>query len=114
MSDTTVPVGGTAKTLRGFDTGAGIDEYVRLANPELLSLTARMKAFQPASGYRIWGDTAGTYAYLLEAPLAATSSSAGFRGIRMPIVAGALVGKIEENAGGTLTFDNRATDTGWT
>lgn len=29
MSDTTIPIGGTAKTLRGFDTGAGIDEYVR-------------------------------------------------------------------------------------
>lgn len=29
MTDTTIPVGGTNKALRGFDTGNGIDEYVR-------------------------------------------------------------------------------------
>lgn len=32
MTDTTIPVGTTGKSLAGWDTGNGIDEYVRVRN----------------------------------------------------------------------------------
>lgn len=78
-------------------------------------LTERMLAKAPASGYALWFDTAdNSYLYTLEAPTDKTSSQTGFRGVRVTLDAdGNPVGKVESNTAGTLTFDNRKTDGGW-
>lgn len=79
------------------------------------NLTARMSARVPATGYALWFDTADTsHIYTLEAPVAATSTSTGFRGVRVTKDAsGNPVGKVQTNESATLTFSNRATDPGW-
>lgn len=63
MSDTTIPVGATGKELRGFDTGAGIDEYVRIANPDPIAVDASGSTILESSGtfaYRSGSLTAGS------------------------------------------------------
>lgn len=79
------------------------------------NLTDRMQAKSPADGYRLWFDTEdASHLYLLEAPAGTASNATGFRGIRITLGAsGAPLGAVEVNKAGTLTFDNRTTDTGW-
>lgn len=79
------------------------------------TLTERLMAKAPASGYALWLDTENAnYLYILEAPSATLASATGFRGIRITMsVLGNPVGKVEVNTGATLTFDNRTTDGGW-
>lgn len=91
------------------DTDAGL--VARLAR----SLTERMFAKAPAAGYSIWLDTADvSFIYTLEAPDAAAAGSTGFRGVRVTKdTLGNPVGKVQQNTAGTLTFTNRASDTGW-
>lgn len=87
---------------------------VSVDNFAVKTLTYRMKNFDSADGYNIWLDTDDvSYIYILEAPEAATSGDTGFRGIRVDKSLTGLVGKVETNTAGTLTFDNRTTDTGW-
>lgn len=55
MTDTVIPVGTSGLYLRGFDTGAGIDEYVRIANPDPIPVSgtiavSNFPATQPVSG----------------------------------------------------------------
>lgn len=78
-------------------------------------LTSRMRNAHPAAGYRLWHDTANAlHIYVMEAPAAATAASTGFRGIRVTKDAdGNPLGKVEVNPGGTLTFNNRTSDGGW-
>lgn len=78
------------------------------------TLTSRMRIGQPAPGYQLWMDLAdAAHWYLLEAPLAATAGIIGFRGIRVKLVSGNPVGKVETNEGATLTFNNRKTNGSW-
>jgi hypothetical protein len=80
------------------------------------TLCARMVSKTPAIGYTLWFDTADLgHIYTLEAPLNTAAGVTGFRGIRVTInSAGYPVGKVQVNSGGTLTWDNRTTDGGWT
>lgn len=79
------------------------------------TLTARMLAKSPQDGYVLWFDTGATdYLYILEAPEGTGAGDTGFRGVRITMVSGAPVGPVEVNDAGTLTFTDRATDTGWT
>lgn len=79
------------------------------------TLTERLMAKAPATDYALWLDTEdASYLYILEAPVATLASETGFRGIRITVSAsGNPVGKVEINTAGTLTFDNRTTDLGW-
>lgn len=88
---------------------------VVIAETQAVTLTGRLGERKPADGYRLWLDTEdAAHIYVLEAPEGSASGDAVFRGIRYPKTAtGNLVGQIEENAGGTLTFDNRDSDGGW-
>ncbi len=81
----------------------------------LSELVSRMLNKQAVPGYAIWFDAENTsYAYILEAPVAAITSDTGFRGIRIPLTAsGNAQGKTQTNVAGTLTFSNRTTDGGW-
>lgn len=79
-----------------------------------LTLTARMKAGQPTSGYRIWSDTAdANYIYLAEAVLAQSDQTQeAWRGIRIPKDAnGNLVGEWQEST--AFRWDNKTSTTGW-
>jgi hypothetical protein len=78
-------------------------------------LTARMLAKLPATGYRLWFDTANaSHIYILEAPAANGAGTVGFLGIRVTKDAdGNPLGKVQVNTSATLTFDNRTSDPGW-
>lgn len=78
-------------------------------------LTARMKAFQPQAGWRIWLDTANaSHIYVLEALASKVATDTGFQGIRVPKDAdGNPLGKVQVNTSATLSFSTRTTDGGW-
>lgn len=78
-------------------------------------LTERMLNARPAPGYQLWHDVPdASFTYVLEAPAAAGATDTGFRGIRVTKDAdGNPLGKVEVNTGGTLTFNNRTSDPGW-
>lgn len=90
-----------AVAAKGGDEGAG-------------NMAFRLFNNQPAPGYRVWRDTDDlNHIYVIEAPAGTLSNETGFRGIRISKSATGLSGVQEENSGGTLTFDNRTTDGGW-
>lgn len=92
-----------------------LQELIDLSTTDA-DLTARMLEKKPSSGYALWFDTADiSYIYTLEAPVATAAGDTGFRGIRVTInAAGYPVGKVQVNTGGTLTWNNRTSDGGWT
>lgn len=88
-----------------------------------LTLSARMFAKQPATGWRLWFDVRGTtahsngtfYLFIAEAAAADTGATGDHRGVRIPLSGsgGDMVGEVEENT--AFTWDDRLTDnTGWT
>lgn len=77
-----------------------------------LTLSARMLAKQPATGYRLSMDFASTsFNYVAEAPSGSNPASAAvWRGIRIPLDAsGNILGEIKEATG--FTWDARASAT---
>jgi hypothetical protein len=76
---------------------------------EGLSLTGRMLAKSPTAGYRLWLDTLSgepDRIYIAEAPLAAVPTDATFRGVRLTLVDGKPLGKVEVAEG--FAWDSRA------
>jgi hypothetical protein len=76
------------------------------------TLTERMFARAPYSGYSLWLDTAdATYIYISEAPTAAVSGDAAFRGVRVQKDAlGNPLGKVQVAEG--FAWDSRSS-VGW-
>lgn len=74
-------------------------------------ISTRLLAGIVQDGCKLWLDLQDpAHLYVLEAIVTASSSDADFIGIRVPRD---LVGPVEVNEGGTLSFDNRTTDGGW-
>lgn len=73
---------------------------------EGLTLAGRMLAKSPTEGYRLWLDVLAVEAtriYIAEAPIAAAEGDATFRGVRLTLVNGKPLGKVEVADGFTWT-----------
>lgn len=82
---------------------------------DIRTLTERMLAKAPTTGYTLWLDTVDTsYLYIMEAPNGTAAGSTGFRGARVTLdTSGAPLGEVQTNTGNTLTFTSRKTDGNW-
>ena len=90
---------------------AQVDALTPVTPADLRTLTERMFAKAPVTGYALWLDTANvTHIYLAEAPVAADGTAATFRGIRVTKDAtGNPLGKVQTLDG--FIWDNRAAGT---
>jgi hypothetical protein len=77
------------------DPVSGNEQQVVQVLGDLRSLTERMLQRAPAPGYALWLDTTSTtHLFVAEAPSADGEAVASFRGIRVALSGGNLLGKV--------------------
>lgn len=77
------------------DPGTGHEQQVVQVLGDLRSLTERMLLRAPAPGYALWLDTtSSTHLFVAEGPSADGEAAATFRGCRVALSGGNLLGKV--------------------